>query len=143
MRQARRQSKEKPRLRTHYLKGSLFCGGCGEALSMEVSRNRTGNLYSYFYCLGRQARKNGCQFKAIQAHVVEDLVENYWATVSLTPARAEDIRTLVRDHLDKVSPQQNAERDKATAHLEGLDRESDKAVAGALRRCDPAGDPQA
>ncbi len=64
IRMARHQSKEKPRIHTHYLKGSVFCGQCGEPLSFELSRNARGVLYEYFYCLGRQAYKNGCTFRS-------------------------------------------------------------------------------
>lgn len=52
-------------------------------LSYEISRNRLGNYYQYFYCLGRQARKNGCTFVAIQAHHAEQLFEDHWATITL------------------------------------------------------------
>jgi site-specific DNA recombinase len=84
VRAARRQSGEKPRVHSHYLKGTLYCGNCGEALTFEQSRNRVGTLYDYFYCLGRQRLKNGCTFKATQAHMLEDLVEQHWSTVTLS-----------------------------------------------------------
>ena len=35
---------EKPRQRPHFLKGSLYCGQCGEPLSLEITRNRARQL---------------------------------------------------------------------------------------------------
>ena len=49
VRQGRAQSGEKPRVHPHYLKGSVYCGLCGELLGIEVVRNRQGRLYDYFY----------------------------------------------------------------------------------------------
>ncbi|MGV9825380.1 recombinase family protein [Gordonia sp. NPDC003429] len=42
------------RVHNHYLKGSVYCGQCGEPLTFEKTRNRVGTVYDYFYCLGRQ-----------------------------------------------------------------------------------------
>ena len=102
IRHGRSHAKEKPAIRTHYLKGSLFCGQCGSPLSYEVSRNRLGNYYHYFYCLGRQARKNGCTFVAIQAHHAEQLVEDHWATITLPDETLTTVRKLVISHLDTL-----------------------------------------
>ncbi len=46
--QGRAQSGEKPRVHPHYLKGSVYCGDAGEALGIEVVRNRQGRRYDYF-----------------------------------------------------------------------------------------------
>ena len=106
VRQARHDSREKPQVRTHYLNGSVFCGRCGEPLSLEYSRNRLGTLYRYFYCLGRQGKlKNGCTFRAVQVVVVEELIEDLWATVTLTGEQCE-IRRLVWEHVQAVLPEQ-------------------------------------
>jgi DNA invertase Pin-like site-specific DNA recombinase len=71
VRVARVQSGEKPRQRPHYLKGSLYCGQCGEVMGIEVVTNRHGVAYPYFYCLGRQVRRNGCNQRAVMIDVVE------------------------------------------------------------------------
>jgi site-specific DNA recombinase len=126
VRASRKQSGQKPRVHSHYLKGTLYCGNCGEALTFEQSRNRAGTLYDYFYCLGRQRLKNGCDFIATQAHVLEDLVEEKWASVMLPADRIDAIRRLVLEHLDAVLP--NQERDQARAEREvfELNRQSDR-----------------
>ena len=127
IRHGRSHAKEKPAIRTHYLKGSLFCGQCGSPLSYEISRNRLGNYYQYFYCLGRQARKNGCTFVAIQAHHAEQLVEDHWATITLPDKTLTTVRELVIAHLDTILKEHNHQAHQAettlaeaTAHSERL-----------------------
>lgn len=126
VRTSRNQSGEKPRVRTHYLKGSVFCGQCGEALSYEVTRNRHGTYYEYFYCLGRQALKNGCTFIATQAATVERLVADHWETIQLTDEFTQHIRTVVWAHVEVVLASQHRERVDAERRLSTLQREADK-----------------
>ena len=126
VREAHHQSKAKPRIHGHYLKGTLYCGKCGEALTFEQSRNRAGNLYDYFYCLGRQRLKNGCDFKATQAHIIEGLVEDHWGSVVLSETRISAIREIVLGHLDSVLPEQAAAQTEAQRTLLDLNRQSDR-----------------
>ncbi len=126
VRQARHQSGEKPRVRTHYLKGSIHCGQCGEPLSLEVSRNRLGKYYHYFYCLGRQSLKNGCTFRAAPVDLIEELVEQHWRTVTLPDEHCQQIRQLVWEHIEHVLPRRLEQRDRAKQQLAQLDAESDK-----------------
>ncbi|MBO0983662.1 recombinase zinc beta ribbon domain-containing protein [Rathayibacter sp. SD072] len=126
VRAARRQSGEKPRVHTHYLKGTLYCGNCGELLTFEQSRNRVGTLYDYFYCLGRQRLKNGCTFKATQAHMVEDLVEQHWSTVTLSDTRLAEVRRLVLEHMETLLPNQDRAEAKAKRDIADLAAQSDR-----------------
>jgi site-specific DNA recombinase len=126
IREGRVQSQEKPRVRTHYLKGSLYCGECGEPLTYEVTRNRLGNYYEYFYCIGRQVRKNGCGFKATQAPLLERKIEDHWASVEVTDEFVSQIRQIVWKHIGTVMPAQDQERWDAEARLARLSREADK-----------------
>jgi site-specific DNA recombinase len=126
VRSGRKQSGDKPRVHSHYLKGTLYCGNCGEVLTFEQSRGRHGDLYDYFYCLGRQRLKNGCNFRAIQAHVLEALIEEHWTTVSLSEERIEVIRRLVLDHLGFLLPEQERVQAKAQGALTELKRQSDR-----------------
>lgn len=126
VRSARVQSREKPRLHSHYLKGSVYCGACGQPLSFGRSRNSQGVEYDYFYCLGRQRYKNGCLFRAIQVPHLERLVEDHWARVTLAPNIVSEIRALVMEHIEKVMPHAVAAKSVATATLQRLQHESDK-----------------
>lgn len=126
VRRGRHQSHEKTQIRTHYLKGTLFCGQCGEPLSYEITRNRLGNYYEYFYCRGRQGKKNGCTFVALQAHLVEKLVEDHWATVELPETTLTEVRQLVLDYLNHAIPKRHAAKTQATTRLAELQAQSDK-----------------
>ena len=132
IRSGRIESRDKPRVHTHYLKGSLYCGECGELLSFEQSRNRMGVLYDYFYCLGRQVHKNGCGFKAVQVHLLEQLVEAHWATVTLTESQVAEIRQLVADHLNAVMPGTEERRWSLQMQLSRLDQEARKLIEAHL-----------
>ena len=126
VRQSRHEGREKPQVRTHYLKGSIYCGQCGEPLSLEYSRNRLGTLYRYFYCLGRQHQKNGCTFRAAQVDMVEQLVEDHWATITLPGEHCQEIRRIVSEHMQAVLPEQARVRERAERRLAALKAESDK-----------------
>jgi site-specific DNA recombinase len=126
VRTARHQSQEKPRVHSHYLKGTVYCGNCGEALTFEQSRNSKGNLYDYFYCLGRQRLKNGCTFKAVQAHVLEALIEDRWALVTVPGSQIADIRRIVLEHIGTLLPAQEAAQAEAQRNLLELNRQSDR-----------------
>ncbi|WP_397485481.1 recombinase family protein [Rhodococcus sp. SBT000017] len=126
VREARHQSREKPRVHNHYLKGSVYCGQCGEPLTFEKTRNRAGNIYDYFYCLGRQRLKNGCTFRAIQAPHLEDLVTAHWQTVTIDEQQASTVRALILDHMRVLLPDAAETRQVATDRLQQLERESRK-----------------
>ena len=126
VRETRHTSREKPRVWSQYLKGSVYCGQCGEPLSFAKSRNRTGKVYDFFYCLGRQNMKNGCTFRAIQVHQLEDLVAEHWRTVTLREDHISQIRQIVLDHIATVLPNRAVVRQSAEATLASVDAASKK-----------------
>ncbi|MCF8785267.1 recombinase family protein [Rhodococcus ruber] len=126
VREARHQSREKPRVHNHYLKGSVYCGQCGEPLTFEKTRNRVGTPYDYFYCLGRQRLKNGCTFRAIQAPHLEDLVTAHWQTVTLAEQQTSVIRDLILDHMRVLLPDAVRTRQAASERLQQLEQNSRK-----------------
>ena len=128
VRATRQQSKEKPRVYSHYLKGSVFCGQCGEPLTFAKSRNRQGNVYDYFICLGRNSLKNGCKFRAIHAGDLEQLVINHWSTVTMTSTQVGKIRGLILEHMGVVLPSSEANRVLLEGELTSVDRDSKKVL---------------
>ena len=80
-----RATGERSREHPHYLKSSVFCGGCGSRLIVTMSKNRYGTVYPYFICLGRHSKGNGCTRKAVLISVVEELVEDAYRTIQLDP----------------------------------------------------------
>jgi site-specific DNA recombinase len=51
---------DKPQMRPHPPKGTIFCGRCGGRFGI-VDANGHGGQYPYFCCRGRQKDTNGCQ----------------------------------------------------------------------------------
>lgn len=125
-REARATSGDKPRLHLHYLKGSLACGQCGEPLAFERVRNRLGNYYEYYFCIGQQNYKNGCTFRRVPVSLAEQLIEDHWATITLPRRALEAIRDLVVAHIEVLKPTRSKEREQATLRLGELDRQSSK-----------------
>jgi hypothetical protein len=68
--------------------------------------NVTGNdgHYSYFLCLGRQAKRTTCQQKAITIDLAEDAIIDYCASVQLDQATARRTAALVEEELKSPSP---------------------------------------
>ncbi len=90
---------EKQREHPHYLKSTVFCGGCGSRLIVTHAKNRHGTVYPYFVCLGRHQKVNDCQRRAVLIDRVEELVEEEYKAVQLIPALREQIETSLRGEL--------------------------------------------
>ena len=108
--QAHNQSGEKQRKHHSYLKGSLFCGKCGSRLGLSNSRGKQGTYYMYWFCLGRTGK---CDSRYMQAEVLEDAVERYYANIQLEPARVESVRAT----LTKAFEQERRDAKKHNSNL--------------------------
>jgi site-specific DNA recombinase len=74
---------EKKRKHHHYLKGSVWCGCCGSRLIVTNARSRSGQIYPYFTCIGRQRNPNSCTQRAVLIDHVEELVAEYYTRFQL------------------------------------------------------------
>jgi site-specific DNA recombinase len=90
---------EKQREHPHYLKSSVYCGDCGSRMIVTNAKNRYGVIYPYFVCLGRHQKTTTCTRKAVLIARVEQLVEQYYATVQLTPELRELVEESIRGDL--------------------------------------------
>lgn len=95
----------------HYLKGSAFCGQCGERLIISMSKNRHGTVYPYFICVGRQMKRSDCKQKAVLIEMVEHLVEKHYIDVQLPDKDAGRVRAALLDQLS--SQRASAEHERA------------------------------
>ena len=85
---------DKPQMRPHPLKGTIFCGRCGRRFGI-VYANGHGGQYPYFYCLGRQKDANGCQQGYVAVDRVEAAVAQHWEQYRLSEARRQELRAAV------------------------------------------------
>jgi site-specific DNA recombinase len=86
---------EKQRIHHHYLKGSIFCGKeigheteCGSRLIVTNAKSRTGRIYPYFVCIGRQRNPKSCSQKAMLIEQVEQAIVDLYKGIAL----GEDLR---------------------------------------------------
>jgi DNA invertase Pin-like site-specific DNA recombinase len=80
---AARRTGERSRKHDHYLKGTVFCAGCGRRLILQHTVNRSGRVYEYFVC---PRRATGCpQRKALPIASVEERVAQQYRRLALAP----------------------------------------------------------
>lgn len=124
------------RVKEHYLRGSLFCASCGARYSDGTSRGRGGTYHHYFFCLGRQTHRNGCQAPYVAAEELEKQVELLWFRLEVP----QWLRKKIKADLAKRIPDRLAEREHQYSaglrRLEELEQERrrlrDAYLTGAL-----------
>jgi site-specific DNA recombinase len=102
----------KQRQHHHYLKGTIWCGHCGERLVVNYSKSKTGTYYPYYYCVGRQHRRTTCMLKARPIALVEEEIIDHYRQVQLS---AGGIDVTARAIVDELAGQRaSAERKRKT-----------------------------
>jgi hypothetical protein len=92
----KRTAGERPKTRQHYLRGSVFCGSCGQRLTFGITTGRHGKKYPYFFC---SARINGttCEMRFnIAPKKIEAAIAEHYRTVQLTPTQIEKAKDAIR-----------------------------------------------
>jgi site-specific DNA recombinase len=82
---------EKDREHPHYLKGSIFCGGCGARMIYSRNRGLRGGVYEYFVCLNRHAKRRPCQRRYVKVVNVETGVADFYLSFQMAPERAVEV----------------------------------------------------
>jgi hypothetical protein len=54
---------DKHRIHRHYLKSTIWCGRCGNRLCLINAKGK----YMYYFCVGRQQRRTGCDLPSLPA----------------------------------------------------------------------------
>ena len=84
----RRLAGERACRRQQYLKGSVFCDGCGDRLGYGHSTGRGGE-YPYFFCPSRHCRRTDCDLPYMNAEQVEVAVQRVWSAMKFSPELVE------------------------------------------------------
>ncbi len=98
------------RTSNHYLRGSVFCGSCGSRLMVTTARNRWGSSYLYLVCSGRARKITDCQRQAMLVETIEELIEDEYHTIALSPALRDSIEELVLEDFDTLQAGSATER---------------------------------
>ncbi len=114
----------------HYLKGSVFCGSCQGRLIICNTTNRHGTSYSYFVCINRSKRRNGCQQSAVPIAVVARKIEEHYLTLQPFPELVEEIKAVLADELSKTRAAADDERTVQRLRIQKLEDERTKLLQG-------------
>ncbi len=95
-------SGEKTRKHPHYLKGTIWCGGCGSRLVYSRNRGR-GGVYEYFFCVRRKTKRGVCSRSAVRVDKIEAAIASFYNRFKLRPSYVEAIRAAI---LHEASAQQ-------------------------------------
>ncbi len=113
----------------HHLKGLLHCGSCGSRMLLDFATNPRGTTYAYFVCSGRAAKKTACTRRAVPVQVAERLVEDSYASITISEDDYQHLAAEVDAAFDKRGAGRDQEFTDLTANRARLESESDKLVA--------------
>ena len=125
---SKNQAGEKQRVHHHYLKGSLFCGSCGSRMIIDNARNRHGQVYPYFVCLGRHQKRTDCTFKAVLIETVEEKVIEHYETVQINPKTRDMIEMRLSEDFAALREEVIGERKTLEKHKNRLLAERKKVL---------------
>ncbi len=92
---------ERPRRREHYLRGSVFCAGCGSRLTYGVSTGENGRGYAYYFCASRVNRTSCPERANIRPDLIEAAIQRMYnkrpikITAAESKRRQDAIRAMV------------------------------------------------
>ena len=69
---------ERPRRREHYLRGSVFCAGCGSRLTYGVSTGQNKRGYAYYFCASRVNRTACSERPNIRPDLIEAAIQRMY-----------------------------------------------------------------
>ena len=105
---AHAQSGVRTQKHDHYLKGTLYCGRCRQRMTIIHAKNRHGNIYPYFICLGRNNKRTTCDMPYAPVNQVEKLVADYYRRITLTPAMTDALRGMLTHEFDQLTRRHEA-----------------------------------
>ncbi len=117
---------DKQRVHNHYLKGSVYCGRCGSRMSISNSRSGTGEVYDYFFCLGKQRDRLSCTKRVIRVREIERLIEWHYRRIQLPPERILHTRLVLGEALGAQRKEADAEKQVQALRVQRLSREREK-----------------
>jgi site-specific DNA recombinase len=108
----------------HYLSGTLYCATCGTRLTYSRSRGRNGTYYEYFVC--QQRTPKACDQPNHRVELIEEAVEDYWATVTFGAERRERLHRVIVEQLSGLDAQRDGEIERASRALSDLKAQEKK-----------------
>ncbi len=122
--QNERQTGARQRTHNHYLKGLLWCDRCQRRLIIMPGKGKSGEVYFYYICRGRQTR--ACDLPYMHVNKIERIVENHYATVRLSDDFRSQLRTMMEATRGGASATAKRLRDQLARQLSKLDLQEDR-----------------
>jgi site-specific DNA recombinase len=88
----KRVAGERPRRREHYLRGSVFCAGCGSRLTYGVSTGENKRGYAYYFCASRVNRTPCAERPNIRPDLIEAAIQRMYRERPIKISAAESKR---------------------------------------------------
>ena len=121
------RSGERDRKHHHYLKGTVYCGGCGSRLCLA----RAKGTYLYFFCVGRHTKRTQCIQRYVPTGEVEVAVGDFYREhVRLDEEDCRAIREGLRAVLEKRRKEARPEVNRAQRRIEELEQERRRIARG-------------
>ncbi len=118
---------ERSRKHEHYLKSTVFCGHCGSRLIIQKARSGgNGEIYEYFSCSGRLAKRTKCDLRSIQFDVLEDKIQAIYQRISIDPDLRQNLEAMVRSALKAVDLDNEDERKRLETEKIQIQRKQKK-----------------
>jgi site-specific DNA recombinase len=121
------RSGERDRTHHHYLKGTVYCDGCGSRLCLTNAKGK----YLYFFCLGRQAKRTDCLQQYVLASQIESaVVDFYERSVRMDDEDCRAIREGLRTVLEDKRRTALSGSSKAKRQVEELEKQRRRVARG-------------
>jgi DNA invertase Pin-like site-specific DNA recombinase len=121
---------EKSRKHQHYLKGTVFCGNCGDRLVIHKATGKTGIVYPYFVCQGRHEKRTTCMRRAMRIDYVEALIEAHYYNVQLPHVLADGLREMLMREIRQNRQAADTERVYEQTRRQRLEERRRKLLEG-------------
>lgn len=108
----------------HYLKGLLWCDRCKRRFIVQRAKGRSGGIYYYFFCIGRQ--DGSCDHPYVPVEVMEQaVIDHYGTAVHLPAAFRQEVRAQVDAAIAESGELSSELRERYQNRLEALERKED------------------
>lgn len=114
----------------HFLKGFVWCARCERRLIVMRGRSKTGELYFYYLCRGRQDKL--CDLPYLRAGHVENAVAERYQTVTLGEDFKGQLSELFAGAAGQWRSSRGGNRTQMKKRLTELDRQEDRYIELAL-----------
>lgn len=82
---------EKERKHPHYLRGTIYCGTCGERL-VYTQHNGRGGRYKYYGCVKKRLGSRHCTSKIVRLEKIEDGIADLYRRIQLSDEEVDRLR---------------------------------------------------